>query len=268
MNIMKFSTATICALFIISFFPALAQEKPTFKVLTYNIYHGENPAIADSSNLAQLANLIIQLQPEVIALQEVDSMTTRSEQVNGKKINIVEYLSKETGYRGYFAKAMNYAEGGYGEGILVKKGSGYKTQLLPTPAGGEPRAMAWVKIELKNQDELYFGATHLCHQFPENRIAQLKAITNYADSLNRPVFWAGDLNFAPDSEEYKSISDKWVDSGLLKGDNSPTFDSPDGERIDYVWFQSGQFELVDYQVLKDSFSDHYPVLVTLRYLHP
>jgi endonuclease/exonuclease/phosphatase family metal-dependent hydrolase len=199
MNFMKVSALTFCVFFVLSFFPALAQEKPVFKVLTYNIYHGENPEISDSSNLAQLAKLIIQLQPEVIALQEVDSMTTRSERVNGEKVNIVEYLSNATGYQGNFTKAMDYAEGSYGEGILVKKGSEYKTQHLPNPAGGEPRAMAWVKLELKNQEELYFGATHLCHELAENRIAQVAAITTYADSLKGAVLWAGDLNFAPDS---------------------------------------------------------------------
>jgi endonuclease/exonuclease/phosphatase family metal-dependent hydrolase len=248
---------------------AFSQENnQEFKVLTYNIYHGETPTDPGLTNIDEIANLILLLQPEVVALQEVDSMTTRLKRIYGSKIDLVAELGKKTGYTSYFAKAMNYAEGGYGEGILVKKALNYYTQALPTPAGGEPRAAAWAKIELKNKKELYFGATHLCHEFPENRLAQVAAITHYADSLPNPAFWAGDLNFDPKSEEYKSISSKWGDAGLLANDDSPTFDSKAGKRIDYVWFDLKHFELVDYKVIDVPFSDHYPVLVTLRLINP
>lgn len=248
---------------------AFAQEKyPEFKVLSYNIYHGEKPDSLGKPNLEDIANLIILLQPEVVAFQEVDSMTTRSEEIYGKKIDWIAELGKKTGYRSYFAKAMDYAEGGYGEGILVKKALNYTTLPLPTPVGGEPRAAAWSKIELRERKELYFGATHLCHQFPENRMAQLDSMLRYADSLPNPAFWVGDLNFDPTSEEYKSISEKWSDAGLVANDSTPTFASEEGKRIDYVWYDSEHFELMNYQVLDVPFSDHFPVLVTLRLIKP
>ncbi|MEP0712010.1 endonuclease/exonuclease/phosphatase family protein [Algoriphagus sp.] len=259
-------------LFIFSiglFWNANAQNSATeFTVLTYNIYHGEKPDSLGTPNLDDIANLIILLQPEVVALQEVDSMTTRLEGIYGSKIDWVAELGKKTGYRSYFAKAMNYAEGGYGEGVLVKKALNYKTQALPTPAGGEPRAAAWVKIELKNRKELYFGATHLCHEFAENRLAQISAITAYADSLPKPAFWVGDLNFDPTSEEYRSIGSKWADAGLVANDDSPTFNSEEGKRIDYIWYDSEHFELVNYRIIDVPFSDHFPVLVTLRLITP
>ncbi len=248
---------------------SFAQEKKTeFTVLSYNIYHGEKPDSPGIPNLDEIADLIILLQPEVVALQEVDSMTTRLARIYGEKINWVAELGKKTGYNSYFAKAMDFAEGGYGEGVLVKKALDYNTQLLPTPAGGEPRAAAWVKIELRDREELYFGATHLCHQYADNRLAQLQAITNYADSLSKPAFWVGDLNFDPASDEYKSINSKWTDAGLAAGNDAPTFDSEEGKRIDYVWFDSEHFELVGYKVIDVPFSDHYPVLVTLRLTKP
>ncbi|PZX55687.1 endonuclease/exonuclease/phosphatase family protein [Algoriphagus chordae] len=266
---MKISLIVTIIFFLCLSWSANAQEEyPEFKVLTYNIYHGESPTNPGRPNIDEIAELIILMQPEVVALQEMDSMTTRLATVYGEKINWVAELAKKTGYRGYFAKAMDFAEGGYGEGVLVKKALNYQTQALPNPEGGEPRAAAWVKIELKNRQELYFGATHLCHQFPENRLAQLEAITSYADSLPKPAFWAGDLNFAPSSEEYKSINTKWTDAGLEAKDDSPTFISEAGKRIDYVWYDSEHFELVDYQVIDVPYSDHYPVLVTLRLIKP
>ncbi len=232
--------------------------------MTYNIYHGENPDSIGRNNFPQLINLIIQKQPEVIALQEVDSMTTRSASLFGEKVDMMKKLQRETGYRTYFAKAMDYAEGGYGEGLLLKKRLANRTQLLSTPAGGEPRAVAWAKIELKSEEELYFGGTHLCHEFEENRLAQLKEIIAYADSLDRPAFWAGDLNFSPDSPIYDSIPDYWKDAGKVAGDNSATFRGENGERIDYIFYDSRYFELVDYQVLDEVFSDHKPVIARLR----
>ncbi|MEB2779824.1 endonuclease/exonuclease/phosphatase family protein [Algoriphagus sp. C2-6-M1] len=266
---MKISSLVIITFLLCSSWSVFAQEKhPEFKILTYNIYHGEHPDTICKPNLEEIANLIILLQPEVVALQEMDSMTTRLESVYGQKINWIAELGKKTGYRSYFAKAMDYAEGGYGEGVLVKKALNYNTQALPNPAGGEPRAAAWAKIELKNRQELYFGATHLCHESPENRLAQVAAITHYADSLPKPTFWVGDLNFDPTTEEYKSISSKWRDAGLVAEDDSPTFVSEEGKRIDYVWYDSERFELVDYQVINVPFSDHYPVLVTLRLTNP
>lgn len=244
----------------------LAQE---FKVMTYNIYHGEKPVPSSTdttrSNFPELINLIIQKQPEVIALQEVDSMTTRSSVLFGEPVDMMTKLMRETGYRTYFGGAMVYDGGAYGEGLLMKKRLENKTQKLSNPAGGEPRAVAWAKIELKSEDELYFGGTHLCHEFEENRLAQLKEIIAYADSLDRPAFWAGDLNFDPESPIYDSIPEYWKDAGAVAGNTQATFVGEEGKRIDYIFYDSRYFELVSYEVLNDvDFSDHYPVMATLR----
>tara|TARA_R110002020_G_scaffold318224_1_gene533759 strand:+ start:192 stop:992 length:801 start_codon:yes stop_codon:yes gene_type:complete len=264
----KHSLIIITFLFSLSWSAEAQETYPEIKILTYNIYHGERPDSPGTPNIDDIANLITRLQPEVVALQEMDSMTMRLAGVYGEKINWIAELGKKTGYSSYFAKAMDFSEGGYGEGLLVKKALSNTTQKLPSPAGGEPRAAAWVKIELDNSQELYFGATHFCHEFSENRIAQLDAITNYADSLPKPAFWAGDLNFDPTSEEYKSIGPQWSDAGKVAENDSPTFDSEEGKRIDYVWYDSEHFELVDYKVIDVPYSDHYPVLVTLRLINP
>lgn len=86
----------------------LSQNDPNLiKILSYNIYQGENPTQLGKSNLDEITNLIIQIQPDVIALQEIDSMTVRSEAVFGKRGNLIAELVKRTGYKGYFGKAMN-----------------------------------------------------------------------------------------------------------------------------------------------------------------
>ena len=243
--------------------PISAQD---VKILTYNILHGERADRPSVSNIPEVSNLLIQLQPEVVALQEVDSMTARSATIHGEPIDYIYKLRQETGYRGYFAKAMDYDGGGYGEGILAKKISNYHTVKLPNPAGGEPRAIAWAKAELKSLEEFYFGATHLCHEFEENRIAQLDSILSYADSLDKPVIWVGDLNFTPDSPEYTHIPSHWKEAGAVAGNTQNTYGTEtEGGRIDYIWYDSRKFELVEYKVLDQiPFSDHYPVWAILR----
>ncbi|WP_296698801.1 endonuclease/exonuclease/phosphatase family protein [Algoriphagus sp.] len=246
--------------------PLMAQKSgETIKILSYNIYHGENPFHTGLGNLEQIAELINELNPDLIAMQEVDSMTTRTAGVYGSKVDLVQKLAELTGYTGYFAKAMDYAEGGYGEGVLVKGNGIFETQNLPLPVGGEPRAAAWVTYKLSSGKEIAFAGTHLCHQFEENRIAQVEAVSQRAKKEKLPTIWVGDLNFRPDSEAYKSIKGSWKDAGALPTPFSPTYGTlEDGARIDYVWFDSSKFTLVDYQVLNVTHSDHYPVLVTLQ----
>jgi endonuclease/exonuclease/phosphatase family metal-dependent hydrolase len=253
----------LCCFFCVFTSLAKAQE---IKILTYNIYHGENPAKLGDSTFHHLADFIILNQPEVIALQEVDSMTIRSERIYGRKLDFMSKLSRETGYKSFFGKAMDYSEGGYGEGILAKKGSHYHTVSLPNPVGGEPRAIAWVKAELKTLEEFYFGGTHLCHEFQENRLAQLDSILSYAETLDKPVVWVGDLNFTPESEEYSRISSHWKEAGAEAGTLQNTYGTAEeGSKIDYIWYDSRKFELVEYQVLDHiTFSDHYPVWAVLR----
>lgn len=240
-----------------------AQE---IKILTFNILHGERADKPSNPNFSELANLLIQIQPEVIGLQEVDSMTTRSSAIYGERIDFIKNLTKETGYKGYFAPAMEYDSGAYGEGVLLKKGSNYHTVNLPNPAGGEPRSIAWVKAELKTLEEFYFGTTHLCHEFEANRIAQLDSILSYADSLDKPVIWVGDLNFTPDSPEYSRIPDYWKEAGAMANNTVNTYGTAEtGSKIDYIWYDSRKFELVEYRVLTHvTFSDHYPVWAVLR----
>ena len=258
--------AVFLIVFLLGYGSIPAQE---LKVMTFNIFHGEHPSPSDSSksNYKELIELILQLQPDVIALQEVDSMTNRSEKLFGEKVDIMKKLSSETGYSSYFAKAMDYDEGAYGEGLLVKYKSENHTLTLPYPKGGEPRAMAWSKIKLSAKGEVYFGGTHLCHEHDENRLAQIRNILAFADTLDHPTIWVGDLNFEPDSPIYDNIPFPWKDAGLVAANKSATYASPEGKRIDYIWYDSRKFELVDYQVIKVDFSDHYPVLATLRLIN-
>ncbi|MFC3415085.1 endonuclease/exonuclease/phosphatase family protein [Algoriphagus hitonicola] len=251
-------------------FPVLGfAQQMEITVLTYNIYHGERPEEAGKTNLEEVAQLILELNPDVVALQEIDSMTLRSVGIFGQKTNLVAELAKMTGYTGFFAKAMDYGEGGYGEALLVKGDAEFERQLLSTPVGGEPRSAAWTKLNLKNGSEILVGGTHLCHQFEENRSAQVKELIRFSQEAKLPHILMGDFNFTPESAPYQIIPKSWIDAAHKFNPNQPTYGSPEeGKRIDYIFASQRDFEVIEYQVIDVPFSDHYPVRAKIRLKTP
>lgn len=245
-----------------------AQTEPReIKVMTYNIYHGEQPYNPGNSNLPQIAELINKLNPDFVALQEVDSMTNRSAGINsGEPKDLVLELSRMTGMTGFFGKAIDYSDGGYGEGILSRFPARATKYSLPIPKGGEERALLMINCILPGGREIVFAGTHLCHQFEENRLAQTEAICKILGAIDKPVILAGDFNFRPESEPYQLIVRKFADAAVIGGDPEPTisFENP-RNRIDYV-FLSGNYKwnVKDVEVIRCSASDHMPVMVILE----
>ena len=85
----------------------------TLRVLTYNIHHGEGAdGIVD---LARQAEIVMSVQPDLIALQEVDERTERTSGVNQ-----LQELARLTGMYAQFGKAMDYSGGSYGVAVLSR----------------------------------------------------------------------------------------------------------------------------------------------------
>lgn len=245
-----------------------AGGQTTLKLMTYNIYHGEHPA-EGTSNLEQVARLIRSEQPDLVALQEVDSLTGRSAGLNrGEPQNLVEELAEMTGMYGYFGKAMDYDGGGYGEGILSGKPVRIRKVMLPIPEGGEERALLIASMALDGDKRLVFAGTHLCHQHHKNRLAQAQRINGEFAGTGEAVVLAGDLNFTPGSDPYEVLGSDWIDAALSAGSSSHTFSFEEpSRRIDYLFLSQKayeRYEIEEVRVLKVGYSDHMPVVVTLR----
>lgn len=246
---------------------SLAGRAQTIKVLTYNIYHGEENYNRGHSNLGKIAAVINKYRPDFVAMQEVDSMTKRTAGFNnGVKKDLVAELAKMTGMYGYFGKAMDYSEGGYGEGLLSRYPAKPVVHALPTPEGGEGRALIVVEHQFPNGRKMAFAGTHFCHEFEENRLAQARAVTDILLGLNMPVAVGGDFNITPDTDPYKAIAQKMDDAALLFGNPQFTFsyDKPK-YRIDFVFLNRGSWKVKKVEVINtEDGSDHLPVLVTLE----
>ncbi|WP_300598072.1 endonuclease/exonuclease/phosphatase family protein [Niabella sp.] len=240
----------------------------TIKVLTYNIYHGEEHYASGKSNLKKIAAVINRYKPDFVAMQEVDSMTSRTASFNnGVKKDLVAELAKMTGMHGYFAKAMNYSEGGYGEGLLSRYPAKPVVHHLPTPAGGEGRALITIEHRFANGKKMVFAGTHLCHEFDENRQAQAQAITDILLGMHLPVAVGGDFNITPESKPYGIITKTMDDAAVRFGNPQLTFPYTKPKvRLDYIFLNRGKtWNVKKVEVIgNEDASDHKPVLVTLE----
>jgi len=240
----------------------------TIKVLTYNIYHGEENYNEGHSNLKKIAAVINKYKPDFVAMQEVDSMTKRTASFNnGVKKDLVAELAKMTGMYGFFGKAMDYDEGGYGEGLLSKYPAEPVVHSLPVPHGGEGRALIVIEHRFPNGRKIAFAGTHLCHEFEENRLAQARAVADIMTGMKMPVVVGGDFNIIPGTEPYKALAKKLDDAAVIYGRPQLTYSYTKPEyRLDYLFINKGKvWKVKKVEVIKnEDASDHMPVLVTLE----
>lgn len=239
---------------------------PYYKVLTYNIYHGENPYHKGNSNLDDVSKLMREANPDVVFLQEVDSMTNRTAGFNdGRKVDIAKELGTLTQRNGYFAKAIDYSEGAYGEGILLRRATEIIRLSLPNPEGGEGRALI-ASTEKIGKKEVIVAGTHLCHQYSSNRIAQVKDIIEYFKKSDKPMIVGGDFNFRPNSQEYALMNEYFYDAAILGNNVQDTFDAdkPKG-RIDFIFLsKNSDWTVKEVKTIHSLASDHLPLIAKVR----
>ena len=84
------------------------KKENTHRIMSYNIHHGRG--MDSIVNIERIGKLIVDVQPEVVGLQEVDSMVNRS-----GNIDILHLLSTQTGMYATFGYSILHdgiAEGG------------------------------------------------------------------------------------------------------------------------------------------------------------
>ncbi len=118
-----------------------APTPRTLRVLTYNIHHGEGTD--GNIDLPRQAEIVKSIQPDLVALQEVDQRTERTSGVNQ-----LEELARLTGMHAQFGKAMDYSGGSYGVAVL-SRWPFVSTRNDPLPAfpDREPRTALTVLVQ-------------------------------------------------------------------------------------------------------------------------
>ncbi|MCW3463615.1 endonuclease/exonuclease/phosphatase family protein [Chitinophaga nivalis] len=238
---------------------SLFAQTQKVKVLTYNIHHGQN--MKGVLDLQGIGNVILATNPDFVALQEVDSVTRRTE-----KLNQLQELADLTGMYTYFAKALDYEGGGYGTGILsrfpIKSGI---TLPLPVSKGIEPRAAGIITVKLPGDSLLQFASIHLdAENNPADRIAEANTLVEYFKQTETPVILAGDFNAIPSSKEITTLKQIFTDATSQMGPTFPA-DSPT-VKLDYILLHpKHRWNITGARIIEETIaSDHRPVLCELE----
>jgi endonuclease/exonuclease/phosphatase family metal-dependent hydrolase len=237
---------------------AETMKKTTLKILTFNILHGATTE--GTFDLDRIAQVIIDADPDLVALQEVDFKTRRA-----RGYDLATELGLRTKMASIFAKAMDHDGGEYGEAIL-SRGSFETMRRIPLPFTGdsEPRAAIEVTLSLPGGQTIAFVGTHLDHASTSDREAQAQALNAACANKAIPTLLAGDFNATPESKTIAILKEHWTVAG---GDSPPpTFPSDDPKiKIDYVMYApASRWTVVETRVIQDAVaSDHCAYLVTL-----
>jgi endonuclease/exonuclease/phosphatase family metal-dependent hydrolase len=247
------------AIFAILSSPTVIGESSQLRVLTYNIHHGEG--MDGKIDLNRIAQLIKQLNPDLVALQEVDRNTKRCGGVDQ-----TEELARLTGLYGAFGKAIDYSGGDYGQAILSRFPiENSQIHWLP----GEPdreRRIAFEATITHYDKKLKFATTHLHHNNATFREQQSEVINQIYRESKIPVILAGDLNALPESKPLQILQNQWsIANTDTKGLSFPA-DKP-VRLIDFILFEpQSLFQVTRQEVINEPVaSDHRPVFVILEY---
>ena len=233
---------------------ALPKE---LRVLCYNIHAGKG--MDGKLDIERLAKAIMAQKPDLVAIQEIDRMTTRS-----GKVDQVAELERLTGMNAVFGKTINFSGGEYGLAILSKFPiTGHKVTQLPQMTNQEDRGVLEATIQLDDKTSLLFVCTHLCHANDERRIKQAEKINELFAGHSGPVILAGDFNATPDNKPIETLRTEWTDTTC----EEPTYPSDKPNiKIDYIFYRpAGTARVKETHVIKDPLtSDHLPVLSVLE----
>ncbi|WP_414660080.1 endonuclease/exonuclease/phosphatase family protein [Horticoccus sp. 23ND18S-11] len=254
-------TSRFLLLFTVLVSVGLAQTPASFRVLCYNIHHGEG--LDGKLDLERIAKLITDAKADIVALQEVDRGVERTQ-----KRDLPAELAKLTGLTVHFEKNIAHQGGEYGNAVLtrfpIKRARNTHLRMV---GPGEQRGVLQLVLDVNGRDVLFMN-THLdARRDPverERSAGELKEIVAAAGRM--PVILCGDFNAAPDSAAVGKIrevlTDTWKAVGQGDGFTIPV--RKPTKRIDYVWITPDSITPVSMAVLSSEASDHLPIVAELK----
>ena len=159
---------------------ACTQRPERLKLMSYNIRNGIG--IDNIQDIGRIAQVILREAPDLVALQELDSATLR---VDGRYIP--GELGRMTGMHATFGRAIGFAGGSYGVGLLSRT-EPLAVRSIPLPGREEARVLLMAEFP-----DYTVCVTHLSLT-PEDRHASLPLILQATDTCRKPVLLAGDFN--------------------------------------------------------------------------
>jgi len=238
--------------------PSGQAAASTFRVMTYNIHHGEG--VDGRVDIERIAALIRGERADLVALQEVDKGVERT---GGR--DLPAELASLTGMTCLFRNNYAFQGGEYGNAILsrfpVRR---WTNTLLRMLRPGEQRGVLQAVVDIGGRD-LLFLATHIDYR-PDDaeRLTNVKQFREVlAEYGKMPALFGGDFNDAPGSRTYEAMAalfeDVWVKAGDGVGFTIPSREP--NKRIDFLWLSHGApLRAIRAWVPRSEASDHLPVV--------
>ncbi len=228
------------------------QPENTIRVLSYNIRNARG--LDEKVDYSRISGIIDQLSPDVVALQEIDSVTERS-----GKVDVLTTIAIQTRMYSIYGASIDYQGGKYGIGILSKE-KPLSWKRIPLPGREEARSL--LIAEFSNY---IFCCTHLSLN-AEDRLTSMEIINREVTSFKKPVLLAGDMNAQPESPEIKKFAESWK---ILSNPKQFTFPANKADKtIDYIggYLTEGQpYSVLQRKVLDEPVaSDHLPLFADIR----
>lgn len=256
---------------------ATAQEGiDDLRVMTYNIKHGQGnddceeedrgegtpPASQCAVDLERTADVIASLEPDIVAIQEVDRSWARSGNVD-QPTELVEALDMNACFGANLDHGPDqHADEPHEYGTLILSTFAIEScnnTFLPTDDGWEQRGLLEVRLDIDGIGEVAILNTHLQagragdeEGATRQRTEQADAIAERIAEIDVPVILMGDFNAEPDDEELTSLRDSelglqdaWQVAGEEGSDGNTSPAAPDEDperRIDAI-FVSSDFEV-------------------------
>lgn len=229
------------------------KPESALRIMSYNVRNGVGTD--GIKNYARIAKVINEYAPDVVAVQELDSATRRSE-----GLNVVAELAKLTNRHSIYAASIDFMGGKYGIGLLSKeKPLQQYIVRLPNSEGEEARVALLAEFE-----KHIVCCTHLSLSEKE-RVESIPVIENALKALStkKPVFLAGDMNSSAGDPTQKTILRSF---DYLSASTQPTIPA-DGPKdcIDFIYQykKAGKkVSVVNKGVVNSVYgSDHLPIFV-------
>ncbi|MCC7174204.1 MAG: endonuclease/exonuclease/phosphatase family protein [Bryobacterales bacterium] len=240
------------ARFLSIFLLTCAAYAAQVRILSYNIKHCQG--MDGKVDVARIAAVIRSVEPDIVALQEVDQIVPRSGGVPQ-----AEELGRLTGLKAIFGRTIDLDGGQYGNAVLTALPVVRWTNH-PLP-GSEPRGVIEVQFE-----QFQFFATHLDAGRDERpRVESVAAIER---PVKGPALMAGDLNSVPGSDPIRALS---AAGWSIAGEDRNLLTIPSrapARQLDFILFRpANAFRVIQIRVLDEPVaSDHRPVFAVLEFL--
>lgn len=230
----------------------VCAETNGLRIMSYNIRNGIG--MDETADLRRTARVIDSVGADIVAVQEVDSVTGRSQ---GR--DILKELGEMTGMSHRFGAAIEYDGGKYGIGILFK-GDPIGYSQIAMPGREESRTMLIIEFA-----DFVFACTHLSLT-EEDRMASIGLIREAAARYEKPFFIAGDMNSLPDEAFTKTLGQEFTIISPTAGTTYPA-DKPT-DLIDYIAIENQfakKIRIEDRRIIDEpAASDHRPICVDVE----